>query len=104
MESPQFLSTYDEGKAFGPSNSLTKTTSMMSTPYEFRAFAFGTGFAFGDSFPFPNPIQTREAETGSSPFYALVALRSMSWPSITLQTAPSIVETTLTSTMEHNLC
>ena len=34
MESPQFLSTYDEGKAFGPSNNLTKTTSMMSPPYE----------------------------------------------------------------------
>ena len=70
---------------------------MMSTPYEFRAFTFGTVFAFGGSFPFPNPIQTREAETGNSPFYALLEAESKPRPSITLQTVPSIIETTLTS-------
>ncbi len=98
MGNPQFLSTYDEGKAFGPSNNLTNTTSMMSTPYEFRAFTFGTVFAFGGSFPFPNPIQTWEAETGNSPFYAIVDAESKPRPSITLQTVPSIIETTLTRT------
>jgi len=95
MGNPRFLSMYDEGKAFGPSNHLTKTTSMMSTPYEFRAFTFGTVFALGDSFPFPNPIQSREAETGNSPFYAIVDAESKPRPSITLQTVPTIIETTL---------
>ncbi len=63
----------------------------------FRAIAFGTVFAFCDSFPFPNPIQTREAETGNSPFHVSDEAETKPWPSIILQTVPSIIETTLTS-------
>ena len=61
----------------------------------FRAIAFGTMFAVGGSFPFPNPIQTREAETGSSPFHVSDEAETKPWPSIILQTVPSIIETTL---------
>ncbi len=67
---------------------------------EFRALAFGAVFAGGGRrFPFPNPIQTREAETGNSRSMPALKLNRSHGPSITLQTVPSIIETTLTTTL-----
>ena len=101
MESPQFLSTYDEGKAFSPSNNLTKTnTKDANTLWSFELLPLARCL-LRRQFPFPEPYTNVGSGNGKLPFYARVEAESKPWPSITLQSVPSIIETTLTSFSSH---
>ena len=96
MENPQFLSTYDDGKAFYPSNNLTKTnTKDVNTLWSFELSPLARCL-ISRQFPFPELYTNAGSGNGKLPFYAPLKPNRSHGPSITLQTVPSIIETTLT--------
>ena len=69
---------------------------------EFRAFTFGTVFDIA-AVSLSRTLYNAGSGNGKLPFYAPLKPNRSHGPSITLQTVPSIIETTLTSPLYQKL-